>query len=78
MTMPYGLPSATVCIRSVDVDKFDLDLTPRGEIKLLYGTHLTILHPGADQDGFNGEVICSASDKPDVLLAVPPFYLRLS
>jgi len=45
---------------------------------LLYGQHLTILHAGADQDGFNGEIVCMIPNKLDFVLAVPRSQLRLS
>lgn len=77
--MPYGLPSATVCHRTGDVAKFcPVTYEPRGAMMLLYGQHLTILHAGADQDGFNGEIVCAIPDKADFVLGVPRFQLRLS
>jgi len=77
--MPYGLPSATVCQRSGDVAKFDpVTFESRGGMMLLYGQHLTILHAGADQDGFNGEIVCMIPNKLDFVLAVPRSQLRLS
>lgn len=77
--MPYGLPSATVCACGGRVSKFDpTTYEPRGDAVLCRGQHLAVLHVGADQDGFNGEIICAVPDKPDFVLAVPRFHLRLS
>lgn len=69
--MPYGLPAATVTVR--DVTALDVDsLRP---VLVNAGAKLAILHPAADQDGWDGDVICQTRDGQ--VLAFPKDSLRL-
>jgi hypothetical protein len=69
--MPYGLPSATVCVESVQAALVD---EPGRSVFVPYQAHLEILHRGADQDGWLGEIICRYKEQA---VAVPPRCLRL-
>jgi hypothetical protein len=79
--MPWGLPAATSIVEPGKAMAFH-EHTGRhyGFEHLPRGRKLTLLHWGAEQDGWlMGEVIiCRHPAYSDRLLAVPPALLRLA
>lgn len=69
--MPYGLPAATVTVR----DCAALDVDSLRMVAFNAGAKLAVLHAGADQDGWDGDIICRTADGRT--LAFPKDSLRL-
>lgn len=76
--MPYGLPSATVCTSGATVTIIDAAKhLAIGKTDIVAGQHLEILHAGADQDGWNGYIICKYPRNADQCIAIPRYFMRL-
>lgn len=59
--MPYGLPAATVAVVGTHAQRVKLDTGEPIEGPSQWvpsGRHLSPLYRGADQDGWQGEIIC--------------------
>ena len=67
--MPNGLPAATVTITSVNAERED-----GGKMFVPYQAHVEPICRGADQDGWNGEIICRYKE---TFVAIPQRALRL-
>lgn len=67
----YGIPSAAVTTQPA----LCWNLQATKQAQLWAGTKLAVLYPGADQDGFDGEVICRDAQGQE--WAVPRGALRL-
>jgi hypothetical protein len=70
--MPYGLPGAVKLARGLLVKTWDG--TQRVSVKA--GAIVQPIHPGADQDGHDGEWRCRTADGKE--LAIPGDELTLS
>ena len=71
--MPYDLPAATVVTLGLHLRPVD---APNDKAKawIPSGSHGEILHRCADQDGYNGQIMCRLKGE---LFAIPPGNLRL-
>lgn len=68
--MPYGMPAAVKLRHPV----LALEWQSRQRVQLMAGAIVEPLHPGADQDGWDGEWKCRADD--GALLAIPGDSLK--
>lgn len=76
--MPYGLPYAITLSRdelALNLDRIDEDDGRHPIVTIPEGTVLMPVHPLADQDGWNGEWLCT--DREGKRLAILGEKLRL-
>lgn len=67
--MPFGLPAASVTTSTTEATAED-----GSRVFIPYQSHVAVLYPCADQDGWDGEVMCEISGKR---VALQKRFLRL-
>ena len=73
--MPYGLPAATTTRTGADCPVLEAATLEKTGIRFVpRGTKVELLHRGADQDGFLGQIICRTDG---LTFAAHPHILNL-